>query len=150
MSIVQIRKSVDSDRQSIVNITQANFKLIQNSAQFNWTEELIVDELSKVPCLVAEIDQQIVGFLCYRDLVDLYEISVLATSPEFKKQGIQMKLIQSLQIDAAGRNRGVILEVHVKNEPAKCLYLKMGFHQINKRKSYYNDGSDALVMKWVI
>lgn len=146
---LQIRRFQATDSPSIIDITNANFNSLKNPAEFNWSAESIEDELSKVPCWVAETHQQIVvGFLCYRDLLDYFEISVLATRPEYKKKGVQIELIQSLQIDAAKQKRGVILEVHEQNEPAKALYLKMGFQQINKRKAYYSDGSAAVIMKW--
>lgn len=149
MSSVQIRRFSPTDQSAIIDIVKAHYNSLRNPAQFNWSSDSIEDELSKVPCYVAVNPQQIiVGFLCYRDLLDYFEISVLATHPDFIKRGVQIELIQSLQEDAAKQNRGVILEVHEQNKPAKALYVKMGFQQINKRKAYYSDGSDAIIMRW--
>ena len=44
----------------------------------------------------------------------------------------------------------VILDVRVNNEKGLNFYKKNGFKQINVRKNYYLDGTDALVMEKII
>ena len=39
------------------------------------------------------------------------------------------------------------LEVSEKNTAALALYEKSGFREIARRRKYYKDGSDAVVMK---
>ena len=39
------------------------------------------------------------------------------------------------------------LEVNVRNEPALGLYLGAGFEEVGRRRGYYSDGADALIMK---
>jgi ribosomal-protein-alanine N-acetyltransferase len=40
----------------------------------------------------------------------------------------------------------LILEVRVSNSPAQNLYKKLGFFELQRRKAYYPDGEDAIVM----
>ena len=122
--------------------------LISPSPGFNWPAAKLKTELSLVETLVLEMDQKIVSFLCYRDLGDLFEISVLGTHPQFFRQGYQSDLIKCLQVLAAKQQRRIILEVHLQNEEARPLYLKLGFLEIHRRKNYYPDGGCALVLDW--
>ena len=41
----------------------------------------------------------------------------------------------------------LFLEVSAENPPAINLYAGLGFEQVGRRKAYYADGSDALVMR---
>jgi ribosomal protein S18 acetylase RimI-like enzyme len=40
----------------------------------------------------------------------------------------------------------MLLEVSAGNEPAIALYEQAGFAEIDRRRRYYRDGSDALVL----
>ena len=40
----------------------------------------------------------------------------------------------------------MFLEVSTRNPAARGLYQQLGFQQVGRRKGYYADGSDALVM----
>lgn len=41
---------------------------------------------------------------------------------------------------------GAVLEVSARNEQAAALYTRMGFQSVGRRKRYYDDGSDAVIM----
>lgn len=44
----------------------------------------------------------------------------------------------------------IFLEVSVENAAARRLYARAGYTQIGRRKAYYADGTDALVLeKWL-
>ena len=40
----------------------------------------------------------------------------------------------------------MFLEVNEHNAPAINFYKKLGFIETNKRKKYYKDGADAIIM----
>ena len=46
-------------------------------------------------------------------------------------------------------NKNIILEVSQNNEIAKKLYEDFNFRDMAIRKKYYQDGSDAIIMKLV-
>jgi ribosomal-protein-alanine N-acetyltransferase len=78
------------------------------------------------------------------------DLCYLFVRPEFRGKGFGLKLLESsmkalcTETDAAE----VMLEVKLTNTHAIHIYEQLGFERISERKSYYNDGSDALVMKW--
>ena len=44
----------------------------------------------------------------------------------------------------------VFLEVKKTNFPAINLYLNFGFEEINRKKMYYSDGKDAIIMSRIV
>lgn len=143
-----IRAAVESDFKNIAEIGESIYRSIENKAQFNWPRDVLAEELKSVNTLVAESGGEVVSFICYRDLSDMFEISSLATKPSLQKNKFQTELIQFLQALAAKQRKSIILEVHQANTIAQGLYQKMGFLLLYSRKRYYSDQRDALVMKW--
>ena len=73
----------------------------------------------------------------------------IAIHPDYRKQGIATELISAL-IEALNErgSHSLMLEVRASNEPAKSLYLKMGFDVVGVRKNYYrNPREDALILR---
>ena len=66
----------------------------------------------------------------------------------FQEKGVGWRLF-SYFLDSLPVMTEVILEVDQENKKAINLYRKAGFFKIGLRKKYYNDGSDALVMKFI-
>lgn len=79
------------------------------------------------------------------EVADLLNVAV---APSHRRQGIASKLIEriayDMQIRACTR---MLLEVADNNESAQQCYKKLGFTEINRRKGYYQDGQDALIMQ---
>lgn len=78
------------------------------------------------------------------DTADLQRIGV---HPDHQRRGVAQTLLRTV-IDQAGRD-GVdrmLLEVSADNEAALGLYRREGFAEIHRRRRYYPDGSDAVVM----
>lgn len=144
-----VRSAKVEDFPSVNAICAEIYDTVVNRAHFNWSPDIFALELQQVETLLVESDGRIVSFLCYRDLHDLYEISVLATRLSKQKHSFQTILVQHLQELAAKQRKYVLLEVHPENIGAVALYKKMGFILFHRRKQYYSDGADALVMKWV-
>lgn len=85
------------------------------------------------------------GFLLLRIVQDEAEIITIgSTAP---RRGIASSLL-ARGIDAA-RAAGVDklhLEVAQNNAPARALYAKHGFAEAGRRRAYYADGNDALIL----
>lgn len=97
--------------------------------------------------LVYEIDERIVGYICYWLIVGEMQILNVATSSQFRRQGIAVQLLEEAfircsQIDLSS----AWLEVRAGNTGAIALYQQYGFILSGTRKAYYRDGEDALVM----
>lgn len=88
------------------------------------------------------------GFVLARVAADEAEILTLAVLPERRRLGIA----RSLLLAAAGATwaRGgaaLFLEVSEANCAARALYAAGGFTIAGRRRRYYGDGSDALLLR---
>lgn len=91
--------------------------------------------------ILALIDNNPVGFILSRTVLDETEVLTLAVHPDFRRRGIGKSLVQNV----LGKGK-VFLEVAVCNNQAAALYEKCGFIKAGLRRGYYRDGSDAQVL----
>jgi ribosomal-protein-alanine N-acetyltransferase len=87
------------------------------------------------------------GMLLARVAADEAEVLTLAVAPEVRRQRIATALLRAaaLQARAGGAHR-MFLEVAVRNDAAIALYRAAGFVEVGRRRRYYADRSDALVL----
>ena len=94
--------------------------------------------------LIADED----GFIIARVAADEAEVITLAVLPHSRRRGIARQLLDAaIRIGAEAGADHMILEVAEPNAAARALYGAMDFHQVGRRRRYYADGSDALVLK---
>lgn len=90
----------------------------------------------------------LLGLGCLWAILDEGHITLLATHPAYRHQGLGQAMLWALI--ALARQRGlewVTLEVRVSNRAAIALYRKFGFQEVGCRRQYYRDnGEDALVL----
>lgn len=119
------------------------------SADDVWDEEALT-QLLPMPGVVTGLamrDDQPAGFLMIRCVADEAEILTLCVATAFRQQGIARQLLTWGVMEAQDRGADqMFLEVSVKNAAAQALYAGAGFEQAGKRRAYYPDGSDALVL----
>ena len=102
-------------------------------------------------CVVAEIEQEVVGFLVSREIFagsrgapPEREILNLAVAPRFRRQGIAARMLGH----ELSRRAVFYLEVRESNTAARALYGKFGFREISRRTGYYRHPPEtAIVMK---
>jgi [ribosomal protein S18]-alanine N-acetyltransferase len=111
-----------------------------------WSESVLTLQLELLSshCL---LDQR-GGFILLRVMADEAEIVTLAVSPAARRQGIGDGLLRAAK-DFAVRHGAtrMFLEVAVGNTAALALYAKNGFCRVGRRRRYYANGADALVMR---
>ena len=88
------------------------------------------------------------GFILARIAADEAEILTLAVAPPRRRAGSGLALL-SAAITTATRYgaKSIFLEVSLTNIAAQALYTRLGFCQVGRRRHYYPDGGDALVMR---
>lgn len=97
--------------------------------------------------LLAQERDEPVGFLLGRIQAQEAEILTFAVMPRARRIGIGHALLQALiTLVAAKGGRDVFLEMAQDNVAAKALYAKAGAQEVGRRRHYYADGSDALVL----
>ncbi len=115
-----------------------------------WSRSQVADELEGAGrhVLVATMGGEVVGYavtLLAGDVVDLLRIAVAASH---QRRGVASALLaacrRTARLDGAHR---LLLEVSATNRAARDFYADAGFVQIDVRRAYYRDGSDALVLR---
>ena len=139
-----IRKGKASDLKSILNIE----KKVYNKPY--WTVSMLkrlFNESSNEIIWITEIKQKIVGFLIEQRCNSEINLLNVAIDKSFQNRGIGKKFIGYF-LRFIPNNSSVFLEVNKSNYIARKIYSNLNFKNINIRKSYYNDGGDALIMKY--
>ena len=90
---------------------------------------------------------QVKGFIFYSVFMECADLLFVYIPHSGRKKGVAQDLLeQSLNFLAVDNHvQRILLEVRVSNQAAIKLYQKLGFEQIDLRKSYYKDGESALV-----
>lgn len=105
----------------------------------HFSESEITQE--KATILVAEENNQIVGFIDFWMVENEMSIIEIAVKKDWRRKGIATQLFENIE-----EGRVIHLEVRASNTPAKKFYEKLGFQVIGVRNKYYADGEDAIVM----
>ena len=140
---MNIRRMTPADVMTVVAIDSAAGILLP------WSPNAYARELLKQTtfCWVAEVDGRLAGSLTLWDVVGEGEIANVAVHPDFWRQGVGRALVQTALDKAAelGFPR-VMLEVRASNEAAQTLYRSFGFEEDGRRRAYYANGEDAILM----
>ncbi|MBV8458215.1 MAG: GNAT family N-acetyltransferase [Acetobacteraceae bacterium] len=87
------------------------------------------------------------GMILCRLAGDEAEILTFAVQTATRRRGIGSQLLrEAMSAAAAGGALRIFLEVSEGNQAARNLYLAAGFRTVGRRRVYYADGTDALVM----
>ena len=88
------------------------------------------------------------GRVLARVAADEAEILALAVAPQARRHGSGAALLAAAEARAAQAGaRTMYLEVAEPNQPARALYGRAGYLLAGRRRAYYADGSDALVLR---
>ncbi len=126
------RFSECSEQAAIIDLEQSVFKRDLATIYQN-------DKLINVTYL--KYDDEIVGYLTYKDNEISYDIYMLAVSPKWRGQKIGTELLKTIQ------TKDIVLEVSSENEVAQKFYQSHGFKQVRVIKNYYN-GTPGLFLHW--
>ena len=116
-----------------------------------WSESSIASELNnRLSCWLVALDGNVViGYVGSQTVLGETDMMNIAVHPAYRKQGVAKSLIQNL-IDTISQqgSHSLMLEVRQSNEPAKNLYLSLGFETVGIRKNYYrNPRENALILR---
>ena len=120
------------------------------SFQRGWGEEevysLLIDK--NVIAHRTMIGRVMAGFILSRLSAGEAEILSVAIAPKQRGRGLSQPLLDLNLRRLAGLGaRTVFLEVDENNAPARALYRRAGFADVGRRKSYYQSGANALVLR---
>lgn len=116
----------------------------------HWSENSISDMLTHADAVyfVAVIGGEVVGTAGAFKVVDEMQITNVCVMPEHRRMGIAKDLLHALFDECKKRAcKNVYLEVACDNTGAIALYEKNGFCEIGRRKNYYKNSVDAVLMR---
>ena len=116
-----------------------------------WSENSVRYELTNPLSfwLVALEGDRVAGYVGSQTVLDEADMMNIAVHPDFRRRGVAQSLVKALVADLKERNvHCLTLEVRTSNDPAICLYQKLGFAQVGRRPNYYrNPREDALILR---
>ena len=140
--------NLDIEKMSVSDLDTISSELHSNFDDF-WTASLLETEIKNenTLCLVAKLNNSIVGFACIWFSIDDVHITNIVTHIQYRNQGIASKLLEA--IISRVQDKPLTLEVRSSNIVAIHLYEKYGFEKIGIRKNYYTHNNlveDAVIM----
>jgi [ribosomal protein S18]-alanine N-acetyltransferase len=142
----RLRPAGPFDLDEVVRIESESFPV-------PWRREFFASELVEAHRYIRVLARddggtpRVGGYLFAVSLYEEFHVNKIATDLRLRKQGYGRILIE----DALARARAmastaVTLEVRVSNAAARQFYKSYGFREAYKRRAYYQDGEDALVL----
>ena len=114
-----------------------------------WTEKMFLEELSgKFSVYRAAVeDGRAVGYMGMWLLAGEGHITNIAVAKNFRCRGLGSALMDDFISLAEQQSLTLMtLEVRESNTGAIALYEKKGFEEVGRRKNYYDNTEDALIM----
>lgn len=143
---MNIRQMTFDDLPAVMAIERETFPLDA------WSEGMMRGELAEQPrtrhYVVAEVDSEIVGYAGMAAAADQADVQTIAVLDKHQGTGIGGALLTELLAEATRRGtREIFLEVRADNPRAQGVYRHFGFEEIGTRRRYYDDGTDAIMMR---
>ena len=91
---------------------------------------------------------QLLGYVIFYYVLDEGEIARIATSPQHRRQGVAVRLLEKMRAFSYEQNiTRWLLDVRISNETAIHFYKAAGFAKDGVRKNFYaNPPEDAILM----
>ena len=96
--------------------------------------------------LLAKEGEMVQGFAVWQRVLDEASLLAIAVADAVRRQGVARQLLASGEKALAGISV-CFLEVRSGNSAAQALYRHAGFVASGRRRGYYSDGEDALLMR---
>ncbi|MEU6777776.1 ribosomal protein S18-alanine N-acetyltransferase [Nonomuraea angiospora] len=136
----------ETDLPAVMSIERSTFPLDA------WSEGMMRGELADMPrsrhYVVALMDGEIIGYAGLAAAADQADVQTIAVLEKHQGTGIGGALLTELLAEAGRRGaREIFLEVRADNPRAQAVYRHYGFREIGTRRRYYDDGTDAIMMR---
>lgn len=143
---VTICPMTEDDLDQVLGIESASFP-------HPWSRTHFQDELKSshsFPFSAFDGTGRLVGYICPMIILDEGHILDVAVHLDFRGHGLGKMLVEKAL--AICHERGaefVSLEVRPSNIDAISLYRRLGFIETGRRRRYYHDGEDAILMEYI-
>ncbi|HET7689949.1 MAG TPA: GNAT family N-acetyltransferase [Nocardioidaceae bacterium] len=86
-----------------------------------------------------------IGYAVTMTVDDVVDLQRIAVAPAHRRHGVARSLLDTVVRESVGDR--MLLEVSAANTSALAFYAAAGFVEIDRRRRYYKDGTDAVVMR---
>ena len=112
-----------------------------------WSIKILKKQIGNEDFVVLEAGDRVVGYGSYYVTANEANLNNVAIDKPYRRKGYANLIMQKLIDKAKAANlNAMTLEVSHLNAVAISLYEKFGFKTEGRRKNYYPDNSDALIM----
>jgi ribosomal-protein-alanine N-acetyltransferase len=109
-----------------------------------WSEASVREELlGERRTAVVACDPEVVGYVVTAAAGDVVDLQRVAVREDHRRTGLARRLLRAVR----PAHVPWLLEVAATNDAALRLYAAEGFTEIDRRRRYYRDGTDAVVMR---
>jgi ribosomal protein S18 acetylase RimI-like enzyme len=109
-----------------------------------WSPTSVREELlGERRTAVVACDPEVVGYVVTAVAGDVVDLQRVAVRADHRRAGLARRLLREVHPADAP----LLLEVSATNDAALRFYAAEGFTEIDRRRRYYRDGSDAVVMR---
>ncbi len=150
---LHLRAMRSTDVPSIVALDLAAFGPIDAWSASSFRNELRKNRLSRYYVLEdntaaqSDVGTALRGYIGCWTMVDELHIVTIGVDPNWRQRGLGEALVQrALDLAHELGCESVSLECRESNVAARALYGKYGFEQVGRRRRYYKDGEDALIL----
>ena len=142
-----IREMTLQDAQSVSGLEASCFSMPWKYKDF----AAIPNHKDRVYLVAESSDKAIIGGCMLTNIAGEGDISNVAVDARYRGQHIARELLKKLI--ELGKQRYAMeaftLEVRSKNEPAKALYLGLGFEIAGVRRGFYDKPKDDAIIMWL-
>lgn len=144
---VQVRPMSVNDVDAVAELEASAFA---DSAHTPWSRRQFFEEFSQPgrTWWVAHDQGDLIGFAGGVLAGDDLEVYDLVVKQNYRRQGVASRLLARVAYDGHMLGaRTLSLEVDATNEAGRALYDTLGLHEVGRRPRYYNNTTDALIMR---
>jgi ribosomal-protein-alanine N-acetyltransferase len=142
---IHIRWMIRRDMADVIAIENESF-------EFPWSEDDFVRCLRQRNCIgmVAEMDDQVVGFMIYELHKNRLHILNFAVADRYRRLGIGSQMVAKLAGKLSDQRRTrILLEIRETNLPAQLFFRHNGFRAVSVLHEFYEDTpEDAYLMQF--
>ncbi len=136
------RRATEHDVEAVAALDRALF------ADDGWSDDQVRQELVGDHRQAWVEGDPLQGYVVTMLVGDVADLQRIAVHPDHRRNGLARALLAEAVASAreGGADR-MLLEVSAANSAALAFYASTGFAEISRRRRYYRDGTDAVVMQ---
>jgi ribosomal-protein-alanine N-acetyltransferase len=142
---VNVRRATAGDVPAVADLDRELFGVDA------WSADQVAEELLGEHRRAWVVGEPVAGYAVTRTIGDVTDLQRIAVHPGHRRHGLAHALLDAAvaevsEPEAAAGHR-MLLEVSARNTGALAFYTAEGFVEIARRRRYYRDGGDALVLQ---